>query len=147
MWKNWHIVCLTVTLLLSFARLGLAQPDGELARQAYSAMIRAIRFMHEEVAVHGGYVYQVSSDLKLREGEGIADEQTVWVQPPGTPAVGLALIQAYQFTGAREALRAAADAAECLVAGQLHSGGWQDHIDFGEPLRSKMAYRIDGPAK
>jgi PelA/Pel-15E family pectate lyase len=29
----------------------------------------------------------------------------------------------------------------------LHSGGWQNHIDFESPLREKMAYRVDGPPR
>lgn len=118
-----------------------------LLNDARQAMVRAATFFHKQVAVEGGYVYLVSSDLKYREGEGVADAGTVWVQPPGTPAVGLAFLEAYQRTGETCLLDAAKDAGDCLVRGQLHSGGWQDHIDFGKDLRSKLAYRVDGPAK
>lgn len=121
-------------------------PANDLQSRARQALLKAANFFHTQVAVEGGYVYRVSADLKYREGEGVADSQTVWVQPPGTPAVGLAYLQAYERTGEPSLLSAARDAAHCLVRGQLHSGGWQDHIDFGEDLRRKLAYRVDGPA-
>lgn len=144
--RGW-LACPMSTVLMLFSPVAVAQPSQDLAEQARIAMLQAVHFMHQQVAVHGGYVYQVSADLTLREGEGVAEDGTVWVQPPGTPAVGLALVQAYQRTGEEEALSAARDAAHCLVAGQLNSGGWQAHIDFGEQLRNKMAYRVEGPAK
>lgn len=120
--------------------------SNDLQTKARQALLKATNFFHSQVAVEGGYVYRVSEDLKYREGEGIADSQTVWVQPPGTPAVGLAYLQAHERTGEASILAAARDAAHCLVRGQLHSGGWQDHIDFSEDLRRKLAYRVDGPA-
>ena len=36
-------------------------------------------------------LWQYSDDLTQREGEGRATDTTVWVQPPGTPSVGMAL--------------------------------------------------------
>ncbi len=121
-------------------------PVNDLQSRARQALLKATNFFHAQVAVEGGYVYRISEDMKFREGEGIADSKTVWVQPPGTPAVGMAYLQAYERTGEPSLLSAARDAAHCLVRGQLHSGGWQDHIDFGEELRRKLAYRDDGPA-
>jgi Pectic acid lyase len=139
--------CAIAIALLSLNWVTWALAESPLAEQAQASMLKATQFMHQKVAVHGGYVYRVSADLSLREGEGIAAEETVWVQPPGTPAVGMAFIQAYQRTGEETLLNAARDAAHCLVDGQLHSGGWQDHIDFGEQLRARQAYRVDGPPK
>lgn len=121
-------------------------PANDLQSRARQALLQAAKFFHSQVAVEGGYVYRVSEDLKYREGEGVTDSQTVWVQPPGTPAVGMAYLRAYERTGESTLLAATRDAAHCLVRGQLHSGGWQDHIDFGEALRRKLAYRVDGPA-
>ncbi len=118
--------------------------DAELLRKAQDAQEKAVKFFMTQVAVEGGYVYQVSSDLQLREGEGDAGSRAVWVQPPGTPAVGLAFIEAYERTGQKLMLEAAIAAARCLLRGQLHSGGWQNHIDFDPELRPKLAYRVDG---
>ncbi|HEX8912159.1 MAG TPA: pectate lyase, partial [Humisphaera sp.] len=96
-----------------------------------------------EVASHGGYVYKYSADLAKREGEGKTGPDTVWVQPPGTPTVGLAFLQAYERTGEPELLEAAKAAGECLVRGQLRSGGWNDRVEFAPAERARFAYRDD----
>ena len=107
-----------------------------------TALRRATAFYHGRVASHGGYVYQYSSDLTLREGEGIAPLDTVWVQPPGTPAVGMAYLDAYAATGEPQHLHAARDAGTCLRLGQLQSGGWSYRIDFDPARRSQFSYRL-----
>ncbi len=140
--RQLHALVLVLLLLTTRSPAQVAEPN-ELASQAHRAMLRATDFFHHQVAVHGGYVYRVSSDLKLHEGEGVTDGQTVWVQPPGTPAVGLAYLEAYERTGDPQLLAAAKDAAHCLVQGQLDSGGWQDRISFGAEQRAKQAYRAD----
>lgn len=151
-------VCLPLTVIAVLLVICLSmQPtlravEGEIAKevsreQVADAQRQAVQFFHQQVAVRGGYVYQVTSDLKLREGEGDAGPSAVWVQPPGTPAVGLAFIEAFERTGDEYLLAAARDAAACLLKGQLHSGGWQNHIDFESGLREKLAYRVDGPMR
>lgn len=145
-----HVSLVILVIGWEGGRLSAAEPLVASAidkQDAAKAQRRAVRFFHEQVAVHGGYVYQVTSDLKLREGEGDAGQSSVWVQPPGTPAVGLAYIEAYERTGDEYLLSAARDAADCLIKGQLHSGGWQNHIDFESGLREKLAYRVDGPRR
>ncbi len=136
--------CLLVVIMLPPKSIFAAD---SLVAAAEAALNKAVSFFHKQIAVEGGYVYLVSADLKFREGEGVADSKTVWVQPPGTPAVGMALLQAYQRTRLPALLEAAKDAGNCLIRGQLHSGGWQAHIDFGDELRPKLAYRIDGKPK
>lgn len=107
---------------------------------------QAVVFYHQKVARHGGYVYRYSDDLQKSEGEGETGPGTVWVQPPGTPAVGLAMLEIYEKTGLSEALQAAIDAGHCLVQGQLHSGCWTDRIEFLPSARKKFAYLADGKA-
>jgi hypothetical protein len=102
----------------------------------------AVRFFHMDVARHGGYVWKTSADLTLREGEGVVGPDTVLVQPPGTPAVGEAFLDAYAATGDPACLDAARDAAGALVLGQLHSGGWNYRIEFGDRRRD-FTYRVD----
>ena len=122
----------------------LAAEDSKAERDsAQLAMRKAIGFFSEKVASHGGFLYRYSADLSKREGEGKAAVDTVWVQPPGTPSVGQAFLDAYVRTGDALALKAAKAAADCLVRGQLRSGGWTDRIDFGDDLRPKNAYRVD----
>lgn len=120
------------------ASANAAEPTAADARQA---IVKAVKFARDHVARHGGYVYQSSSDLKLREAEGIPDQDTVWVQPPGTPAVGEALLRAYEATGDDECWRAAHATAICLTRGQLQSGGWYYSITFAPAARQKLLYR------
>ena len=94
------------------------------------ALKRASVFYSQTVARHGGYVYFYSPDLARRLGEGEARATEIWVQPPGTPTVGLAFLEAYKATGDQVHLDAAIAAGEALMYGQLESGGWRNSIEF-----------------
>jgi PelA/Pel-15E family pectate lyase len=126
-------------------RVQEGRPDAALVRQAADALRKAATFYAKQVAAHGGYVYRYSADLAKREGEGKTGPDTVWVQPPGTPAVGLAFLDAYGYTGEAYLLEAARAAGECLIRGQLRSGGWTDSIQFAPDERKRFAYRVDPP--
>ncbi|MDZ4688688.1 MAG: pectate lyase [Planctomycetaceae bacterium] len=128
-----------------FAGTTVAQAADDLPKAAAEALHRGVEFFHQKVAKHGGYVYLSSDDLKKSEGEGKTGPDTVWVQPPGTPAVGSALIEAYQRTNDPACLAAAKDAGEALIQGQYRSGGWSNSIDFDPAVRAKTAYRVDQP--
>ena len=128
-----------ITLWCVFA--ACAQAD--LRDDALIAAKKATSFLTDHVSTHGGYLWRYSADLKLREGEGIVTTQTVWVQPPGTPAVGEAFVKLYRATGEKEFLDAAMEAADALRKGQMRSGGWQAMIEFEQGRRKKWAYRID----
>lgn len=123
--------CLSV---LGSAGVSLFAADGHadprLVGEAVAALRRAVEFYHGRVASHGGYVYHYSLDLRQRWGEGAATGEQIWVQPPGTPTVGLAYLEAHAATGEAQHLAAAVDAARALLYGQLQSGGWQDCVDF-----------------
>ncbi|MEQ1861042.1 MAG: pectate lyase [Chthoniobacteraceae bacterium] len=109
--------------------------------EALGAMRKAATFFRTKAAVNGGYVYYYSPDFSKRLGEGKASATQIWVQPPGTPAVGLAYLKAFAATGERLYLDAAREAAEALVYGQLASGGWMNSIDFGPPTKGTGKYR------
>ena len=117
------------------------EADGTLRRQATAAMRKAATYYRNDVASHGGYVYHYSLDLKTRWGEGEATRDQIWVQPPGTPTVGMAFLQAFQATNDRFYLDAAQEAAEAIVYGQLKSGGWTNCIDFDPRGRRSALYR------
>ena len=136
-------ILVVLLALVSFVRTTIA--DEPLRAEARSAMKRAVEFYRLKVSSHGGYLYRYSADLTKQEGEGVATRETVWVQPPGTPSVGMAYLEAYERTGEPYLIEAAEAAGECLIQGQLHSGGWQAQIDFGAADRKKMAYRVDPP--
>ena len=120
----------------------------DLAReQVAQALRRAVEYFRTHVATEGGYLWRYSADLKLREGERKATATQAWVQAPGTPAVGLAYLRAYEATRDRFYLEAAAETAHALVQGQLRSGGWDYHIEFDPSLRVQYAYRTGTPAE
>ncbi len=139
-------IVFVITLASFLAGQAFAQQSPTPA-DVQQTMVKVARFAHEKVARHGGYVYLTSSDLTLREAEGIPGPETVWVQPPGTPAVGAALLRAYQATGDESIRRAAYDAALCLTRGQLQSGGWYYQIHFDPTERAKWLYRRDTSGK
>ena len=132
--------CLAVFMLLLLARPCVAE---DLREEVRVAMRRAVEFYSTKVASHGGYVYGYSDDLAKREGEGKTGLDTVWVQPPGTPSVGMAFVEAYELTREPSLLAAAHAAADCLIRGQLRSGGWSASIEFAPEARKTFAYRVD----
>jgi len=115
--------------------------NANLRQQVAAGLERAVQFYHGKVASHGGYVYHYTLDLKRRWGEGEATRDQIWVQPPGTPTVGMAFLDAYEATGKPLYLRAARDAAKALLYGQLKSGGWTYAIDFDPRGRRVAQYR------
>jgi PelA/Pel-15E family pectate lyase len=132
--------------VLLVAAVSQAEED-PLRQRALRTMLRAVAFFHGQVSSGGGYVYRYSADLSKREGEGKTGPDTAWVQPPGTPAVGMAYLEAYELTGRTELLAAARDAAQCLVRGQLRSGGWTNQIELAPAARARFAYRVDPPRR
>lgn len=135
---------LSVVLLLSLA--GSVAADESLSRQeAEAALNKAVQFFRQEVSVEGAYLWRYSADLEHREGEGKAGKTTAWVQPPGTPSVGMALLDAHRWTGDPALLEAARETALALVRGQLVSGGWDYRIEFAPQDRRRYAYRVDHP--
>jgi len=133
------IVLLIAALTVSHAHAA----DAALRARADDGLRRAVRFFVDRVSTEGGYLWRYSEDLAKREGEGKASATTVWVQPPGTPSVGLALLQAYRDTQDRYYLEAACKAGHCLVRGQLKSGGWDYRIEFSPKARGAYAYRFE----
>jgi hypothetical protein len=148
---RYHSSIFTAVRLLPFVAvagttLPAAEPSGSLRDDAGIALKKAATYYHSKVAAHGGYVYYYSVDLEQRWGEGAATRDQIFVQPPGTPAVGMALLRAFHSTGDRFFLDAARDAAHALVYGQLQSGGWTQVIDFN-PQGSKVALYRNGKGK
>ncbi len=135
---------LAATPLLLFALVyptAAAAQDGPSKAVTLAAMKRAATFYREDVARHGGYVYFATIDLKRRFGEGEATPDQIWVQPPGTPTVGMAYLAAYEATGDEFFLDAATETAEALVYGQLVSGCWQNSVDFDPRGKRALRYR------
>jgi len=139
---KWIIPFGVMALLLIPNSARAQQPD-----QVRDALRRAVEFFRGRVSVEGGYVYQWSEDLSKREGEGKVGAGTAWIEPPGTPAVGMAYLDAYRRCGEPILLEAAKETAGALVRGQLVSGGWDNRIEFGASERKQYAYRVDSNEK
>lgn len=113
--------------------------------EARAALDRACAAMRA-ISTEGGYLWRYSPDLTVRRGEESATATQVWVQAPGTPAMGQAFLDAWSVTGDPEHLAAARAAARALVCGQLESGGWDYLIEFDPAERAKWRYRT-GPGE
>ncbi len=132
---------LLIAILLSVTSVAQESPTAASAKRA---LHRAVAFFRESISVEGSYLWRYSDDLTYREGEGKADDQTGWVQPPGTPYVGEAYLAAFEATDDPDYLDAARETANALVRTQLQSGGWSYPIYFDTKRREKQAYRADG---
>jgi len=133
-------------LLLAAYALPLLTPAATPA-EVTDAVVKAVNFYHSKAATRGGYVYRYSADFKLREAEGIPGPDTIWIQPPGTPAVGMAMLDAYEATKDETCLKAAVEAAHCLARTQLASGGWDYSGHFDAPSRASKLYRREADGK
>lgn len=112
------------------------------AAEARAALDRACAAMRT-LATEGGYLWRYSPDLSVRAGEVAATPTQVWVQVPGTPAMGQLYLDAWAATGDRTHLEAARAAALALVHGQLESGGWDYLIEFDPAKRTHWRYRTN----
>ena len=134
---------LLIAVAVERVRGEAAPEDGLVATaEARAALDRACEAMRA-IATEGGFLWRYSADLRVRRGEGPATATQVWVQAPGTPAVGEAFLEAWQVTGDPVQLEAARAAAQALVRGQLHSGGWDYRIEFDPARRCEFRYRSD----
>jgi hypothetical protein len=106
-----------------------------------------VAYFRDEVAVQGSYGWRYSADLTFRRGEAVLTPSQGWVQPPGTPAIGLAMLQAYDATGASAFLDGAVEAARALAATQLESGGWYALMEFDPEQRKAWCYRQQPPTQ
>ncbi len=131
------LVLVGLAMLASTARAD----ERPLREQAAEALRKATAYFRTNVATEGGYLWRYSEDLARREGEEKATATQVWVQPPGTPTVGMAFLSAYVATGDSTYRDAARDAAYALVRGQLRSGGWDYLIEYDPEKRTRYAYR------
>lgn len=130
-----------IQLALFVPLIVLSADAAPSVNEAKSAIDRAATFYREKAAVNGGYVYYYSLDFSRRLGEGVAESTEIWVQPPGTPTVGEAFLDAYEATGSRAHLDSAIAAGKALVHGQIESGGWRNSVNFNPAGARADLYR------
>ena len=117
--------------------------QGDLPSQAEAALQKAVAYFTTQISTNGGYLWWYTPDLTERAGEGAAADTQIWVQPPGTPSVGFALLHAYQKTEDARYLEAAKGTADALIWGQLACGGWDYRIDFSPEGSQRWYYHRD----
>ncbi len=132
------LICCLAFAAAPFA-FELSAADDALAKDARAAMEKATTFMRS-ISAEGGYLWRYSPDLKTRAGEVEATATQIWVQPPGTPSMGMVFLRAHEATGDARYLDAAKAAADALAVGQLESGGWDYVVDF-DPKAGTGWYR------
>ena len=113
--------------------------------EVVATMTRATNAFVEKTSLEGGFVYYVTLEGR-RLGEGEATTTEIWVQPPATPAVGEALLDAYEASGDGFFLEVALKAGKALGYGQLESGGWRNSIDF-DPSGPRIDQYRNGKGK
>ncbi len=136
---------LFTTVMLFCVSLPVFAQERPSADTVRAALHKATEYL-VSISTEGGYLWWYSADLKQRRGEDNATETQIWVQPPGTPSVGMAFLAAYEATRDEIHLRAALGAANALARGQLESGGWSYVIEFDPAKRQEWAYRTDAAA-
>lgn len=108
-----------------------------------AAMRKAAAVMRRDVAFAGGYAWRWPVDLSIAHGENRSSPSLIMIQPPGTPAMGLALLQAYEATGDVLFLQGAREAASALLWCQMATGGWGSDFDFDPRSARKYHFRRD----
>jgi len=98
--------------------------------EVLATMKRATAFMTETVSYQGGYVWNYLTDFSRRWGEMEATKTMIWIQPPGTPAMGHLFLDAYHATGDETYYHAAEQTADALIKCQHESGGWNYVADL-----------------
>lgn len=124
--KHRTIFSLLFTLLCAPCLSQSANPDRQVVLDTMRA---ATDFMFDTLSNRGGFVWFYTLDL-VPYGELKARPSMIWVEPPGTPSVGLALLEAYATTKDEYYLHQAERVADALTQGQHPSGGWNYFIDF-----------------
>ncbi|MCL2027457.1 MAG: pectate lyase [Bacteroidales bacterium] len=107
-----------------------AQRRNTLPADVLATMKKATTFMVEKVSNNGGFLWSYAPDFSRMWGELEAKPSMIWIEPPGTPAMGHIFLDAYHLTGDEYYYQAAEAAARALIWGQLPCGGWNYLIDF-----------------
>ncbi|MFC1528514.1 pectate lyase [Candidatus Latescibacterota bacterium] len=136
------LAMLFTLILFSFSSPSLA--NTKLKKQSLETMMKATRFMVDEVSTNGGYLWHYLPDMSRRWGEMEAYETMIWAQPPGTTSMGHLFLDAYHATGDEYYYEASEKAARALIWGQLDCGGWNYIIDFAGDRSLKEWYDTIG---
>ena len=93
-------------------------------------MLKATRFMVEEVSNGGGYLWYYLPDFSRCWGEMEAYPSMIWMQDPGTVGMGNVFLDAWELTKDLYYLNAAEKVVSAVIRGQYPEGGWNYMSDF-----------------
>jgi PelA/Pel-15E family pectate lyase len=127
-----------------FANQQISAQNNKLKNEAEDAMLRATRYMVENVSTNGGYVWYYIPDFSRRWGEMEAYKTMIWLQSPGTVSMGHLFLDAYRATGDEYYYQAAEKAASAVIWGQSQEGGWNYVVDFAGDRSLKQWYNTIG---
>ena len=128
----------------SYTKPGKANSQESLKKEAVQTLRIAANYIRS-ISYKGGYAGIYRKDLKKQYSERLTSkmkENTIWVQPPGTPSVGLVFLRAYKITKDKFYLDSAIAAGLALAWGQSTKGGWEycpkiDHLEKGKKVKRK----------
>jgi hypothetical protein len=128
--REFVVSALSTPLMLSGVSAQALAQAADPRAAALTAMKQAAVYMDEVVSYRGGYVWSYAPDLSQQFGEMQAYRTMCWIQPPGTPSVGHAYLDAYYATGDRRFFQAAYRTAMAVKYAQRSNGGWNYIHDF-----------------
>lgn len=136
-----HILFVLPFLVFGLKLFAQSRMSKELVSET---MLKATEFMVEDVSVNGGYVWYYMPDFSRQWGEMEAYKTMVWLQHPGTISMGHVFLDAYRVTQNEYYYKAAQKAANAIIWGQSHEGGWNYMIDFAGDRSLKQWYNTIG---
>ncbi|MBU2491663.1 MAG: pectate lyase [Bacteroidetes bacterium] len=135
--SNYYLLILLIASFFHINIILYGFGENDLLKESLQSMKKGIEYFHS-ININGGYVYYYTTDLKEKWGEVSTDDYTIEVQPPGTPAVGFAFLNAFKVTGDNTFLRYAREAGQALIIGQNEYGGWDHRIYFERKLKKTV---------
>lgn len=134
------------TFSLLFSCLLLSGTYGQTKKelQVLQVMKTATQYMMDVASYKGGFVWSYLPDMSRTWGEMEANRTMAWIQPPGTPAVGHLMLDAYHATHDEYYYQCAEKIANALIWGQLPCGGWNYMFDFAGENSIRQWYATIG---
>lgn len=134
----------TFSLLFSCLLLSGTYGQTKKEQQVLQVMKTATQYMMDVASYKGGFVWSYLPDMSRTWGEMEANRTMAWIQPPGTPAVGHLMLDAYHATHDEYYYQCAEKIANTLIWGQLPCGGWNYMFDFAGENSIRQWYATIG---
>ena len=107
----------TFSLLFSCLLLSGTYGQTKKEQQVLQVMKTATQYMMDVASYKGGFVWSYLPDMSRTWGEMEANRTMAWIQPPGTPAVGHLMLDAYHATHDEYYYQCAEKIANALIWG------------------------------